>query len=260
MPTLTTEVTNIEINRDNFNVLLERLKDLAKVSNVIKFKIDTDDTLIYAIKGSKTSVNVLKSYTLKTDDIFTVKEPITETLNWIVNEAGKFVKNLQFIRIDHKISLKLSHRTIEDCEVRSAEIRNSRFRLRVEIGDSDEIMNITKEQLSEQLRKDRRSWGFSVSPSDFTDIKKLSSINSSDANRVLYLDVEEKNVKISERNIWELIVDEVEEEENHLIFNKAFLGFINETGVSIEFNVFPNFIFIEDDDSNLMISFEQDFS
>lgn len=255
----TTSTITYELNRDNFPILLERLKDLSRIGDVIKFKIDEDDILIYSMLG-KTSVTALKSYTLKTDDFFMTKEVVGETINMLVGESTKFVKNLAFLKLESKISLKLSYRNFDKCEVRSAEIRNGRFRLKPEIAESSEMNDITKEQLASTLQRDKRLWGFSVSPNDFNDIKKLSSINSSDARRVLYLDVEDFKVKLSEKNLWELEVDETSEDDKDLIFNKGFLAYINETGNSIEFNVFPNFIFIEDKDSNLMISFEQDFT
>jgi len=256
----TTENITFELNRDNFPILLDKLKDLARIGDVIKFKIDEDDILIYAMLG-KTSVSALKSYTLKTHDFFMSKDIIEDTINMVIGESTKFVKNLQFLKLESKINFKLSHRTLADeCEVRSAEIRNGRFRLKPEIAESSEIKDITKEQLAATLQKDNRLWGFSTSPTDFKDIKQLSSINSSDARRVLYLDVEKSKVKLSEKNLWELEVDQTEEEDHNLIFNKSFLAYINETGNSIEFNVFENFIFIEDENSNLMISFEQDFS
>lgn len=257
--TITSETTSIEINRDNFPDLLEKLKDLARIGEIIKFKIDEDDILIYSMLG-KTSVSALKSYKLKTDDYFITKDLIKETINMVVGESTKFVKNLSFLKVESKISFKMSHRTINEREVRSAEITNGRFKLKPEISESSEIKDISKEQLASTLQRDKRLWGFTISPNDFSDIKKLSSINSSDARRVLYLDIEDHKVKLSELNLWEMEVDDVPDDDNHLIFNKNFLGYINETGKSIEFNVFQNFIFIEDDNSNLMISFEQDYS
>jgi len=256
--TISSETLDIEINRDNFPDLLEKLKDLARIGDVIKFKIDEYDILIYSMLG-KTSVSALKSYKLKTDDFFMTKTPIEGIVNMIIGESTKFVKNLEFIRTDSKVSLKLSTRSIDECEVRTAQITNGRFKLKFEISESSEIKDISKQQLGKTLRKENRNWAFSLSPDDFKDIKKLSSINSSDSRRVLTLSIEDTKVKLSETHLWELEVDETSESNKHIIFNKTFLSYINETGKSIEFNVFENFIFIEDENSNLMISFEQDF-
>jgi hypothetical protein len=46
----------------------------------------------------------------------------------------------------------------------------------------------------------------------------------------------------------------------YIIFNKKYLGNINSDKEFINFNIFENFILIKDEESNLMLSFEQDFS
>jgi len=111
--------------------------------------------------------------------------------------------------------------------------------------------------LSNQVNK---KWSFNVSNSDFNDVKKLSSINSDDSRRVLHLNVDDYKVKLSELSLWELEVDEVSENNKHLMFNKSFLSCTNDGGKTVEFHIFETFILIKDDISNLMISFEQDFS
>jgi hypothetical protein len=42
-----------------------------------------------------------------------------------------------------------------------------------------------------------------------------------------------------------------------LIVNKKFLSCVNDKKENLEFNIFENFILIKDDESNLMLSFEQ---
>ena len=44
------------------------------------------------------------------------------------------------------------------------------------------------------------------------------------------------------------------------MLNKRFLSCINDDMENIEFNIFETFMLIKDDISNLMLSFEQDFS
>jgi hypothetical protein len=44
------------------------------------------------------------------------------------------------------------------------------------------------------------------------------------------------------------------------MLNKKFLSCINDSADKIEFNIFENFMLVKDENSNLMLSFEQDFS
>ena len=55
---------NIQINSDNFSDLLTKLEDLAKISDTIKLKVDSDNILMYSIVG-ETILLAFKSYLLK---------------------------------------------------------------------------------------------------------------------------------------------------------------------------------------------------
>ena len=66
-------------------------------------------------------------------------------------------------------------------------------------------------------------------------------------------------VTFSEKSSWELLVDTIESRNSNLILNKRFLSCINDKLDIIEFIIFENFMLIKDDNSNLMLSFEQSF-
>ena len=57
---------NIQIKSDNFPTLLEKLEDLAKISDTIKLKIDSDNILMYSIVG-ETILLAFKSYLIDTN-------------------------------------------------------------------------------------------------------------------------------------------------------------------------------------------------
>jgi len=64
---------NIQIKSDSFSTLLEKLEDLAKISDTIKLKIDSDNILMYSIVG-ETILLAFKSYLIDTKDFFEMKE------------------------------------------------------------------------------------------------------------------------------------------------------------------------------------------
>ena len=101
-------------------------------------------------------------------------------------------------------------------------------------------------------------WSFKVESSEFQDIKKLCSINSD--GKVVHLNVDSQKVILSETSTWEFEVDKVDVTDRHLMFNKTFLPSINDSGDSVQFFVFETFLLTKNDQSHLMISFEQDFS
>ncbi len=64
---------NIQIKSDSFSTLLEKLEDLAKISDTIKLKVDSDNILMYSIVG-ETILLAFKSYLLDTKDFFEIKK------------------------------------------------------------------------------------------------------------------------------------------------------------------------------------------
>lgn len=251
------------LNPNNFNDFVTKVDDLCRISDTIKLKIDSDSILMYSMMGSENMILAFKNYDLKTEEYFNIKEDLEYTLNIIITSARKFVKNLAFIKQSEKIVVEVTHKFDDDdsnSDARLVQIKNGKFKLQIQTGENSEIRDLNKTVLSQRMNLKNKKWSFNVSNSDFNDVKKLSSINSDDSRRILHLNVEDYKVKLSELSLWELEVDEVSENNKHLMFNKSFLSCINDGGKSVEFHVFETFILIKDDISNLMISFEQDFS
>ncbi len=108
---------NIQINSDNFSDFLNKLEDLAKISDTIKLKVDSENILMYSIVG-ETILLAFKSYLLKTNDYFTIKEDLDNTLDIIISGGKKFVKNLGFIKSSEKILMNIDYRhTDEDINI-----------------------------------------------------------------------------------------------------------------------------------------------
>jgi len=116
---------------------------------------------------------------------------------------------------------------------------------------------MNKNSLEKGLDIRNKRWSFKITKEDFQDIKKLSSINGT---KLLNINVKEGKVKILETSTWELDIDDINDSDRNvnLILNKRFLSSINDKE-EIVFNIFDNFMLIKDDESNLMLSFEQDF-
>jgi hypothetical protein len=101
-------------------------------------------------------------------------------------------------------------------------------------------------------------WSFQITEEDFNSIKKLSTINNED--KTFNITVDKGQVTFSEAAKWELEVAQINPCNATIIFSKKYLGNINSDKEFINFNIFENFILIKDEESNLMLSFEQDFS
>ena len=262
MPVQVSNKLTFTINPNTFNDFVSKVDDLCRISDTIKLKIDSESILMYSMMGSENMILAFKNYDLKTEEYFNIKEDLEYTLNIIITSAKKFVKNLAFIKQSEKIVVEVTHKFDDDdttSDARLVQIKNGKFKLQIQTGENSEIRDLNKTSLGQRMNLKNKKWSFNVSNSDFSDVRKLSSINSDDSRRILHLNVDDNKVKLSELSLWELEVDEVSVTNKHLMFNKSFLSCINDGGKPVEFHVFETFILIKDDISNLMISFEQSF-
>jgi hypothetical protein len=250
---------NININSDNFSELLEKLNDLAKISDTIKLKIDSENILMYSIVG-ETVLIAFKNYIIDTKDHFQFKADLDNNLDIIISGSKKFVKNLSFIKSSEKIQMTIDYRKDDDDNsiARFLQIKNGKLKIALQGGEPSEIKDISKDVLAKRIDIKNSKWSFKISNQEFQDIKKLATINSD--GKILHLNIDNKKVVLSETSTWEFQVDEVDLSDRHLMFNKSFLPSINDSEEFVHFYVFETFILTKSSNSNLMISFEQDFT
>lgn len=239
---------------------IDKVTELTKISDSIKLKIDNDHILMYSMLGGSVLL-AFKNFIISTQDYLECEE-LDYTIDVIIPNAGKFVKNLAFIKTSDKVTLEITHKPSPDDDTvmnaRSLQLVAGKLKVNWLGGEQYELRDITKKQLEQKLNLKNKKWSFNITKSDFGDIKKLSSINS---DRIISITVTGGKVSLSEAAAWELEVDKLDDERNaNLILNKKFLSCIDDTKETVVFNIFDNFMLLSGDNSNLMLSFEQDFS
>ncbi len=241
-----------------FNDFLFLLEDLSKIDDLIKIKISSDKIFMYSMKGQNNAILAFKNYYVDTID-FIDKLDTEENIDIIIPNAKKFVKNLKFIDTKSTINLSLKTKPLSEggLEVRGIEIKNKKLKIKWMTAEQYEMKNIEYPSLMTLLDIKNQRLSFDVSRSDFEDIKKLANINGS-----TLIEISSNNGKIlmSETSSWEMEVDDIMDNTNILYnINKNLLTFINDGTDSIKFHVFNNFILIRDNNSNVMVSFEQSY-
>ncbi len=252
--------TKLKIKKDEFPLLIEKLTDLTGISDTIKLKIDQEHIMMYSTLGGAVLL-AFKNHLLRTKDHFEWEEEEGVMLDVVIVSAKKFVKNLAFLKDSEKLSLDLTHKPSPDDDTilvaRSIQINGGRLKVNWVTGEHYEIRDITKDIITDRLDLDMRNWGFKISLQDFLDIKKLSSIND---GKLLNITAAKGKVSISESSAWDLEVATTDDgNTKNMILNKKFLKCIDDTK-DIDFSIFDNFMLIKDDTTNLMLSYEQDFS
>jgi len=252
---------SLKFKQSTFSDFIEKFTDLTTIEDVVKMKIEKDEILMYSVISNESSITAFKGYTLKTQD-FIEGFSKDETFDFVITSANKFAKNLKFFNSEKTIKLDLLFKTSSDDEnvmhIRSAQFTNDKLKISTIGGEQYRIRDIQKANLNAKLNPKKAKWNFSVGIQDFSNIKKLASINNEDRN--LNINVDNGKVTFNEVSKWELEVDEVKSINSNIVFSKKYLSNINDDCDTINFHIFDNFILIKDRDSDLMLSFEQDFT
>lgn len=255
----------LKMNNTNFSEFIDMIKDLSNIDDIVKIRITNEDILMYSILSNETTVLALKSYTVPTTKFITDFNS-NEIYDMIILSSSKFVKNTRLFNTQQPITIDLTAKKSNDkssdiMHIRSFQLTNGKLKIQSIGGEEFKIRNINKEQLNSRLDIRKSKWSFSISQSDFSDIKSLCNINKeANEDKIVYISVNNKQVIINEPTKWELQVDEVDFENTNILMNKNYLPNITVAKQNINFNIFDTFILIKDDISNLMLSFEQDFN
>ena len=250
-----------KINSDKFVDFISKLDELTKIEDTIKLKIDNDNTLMYSMMSSGQTMLAFKNYLVNTREYLEYGDDLEYSIDIIIANAKKFVKNLNFIKDSDKITFEISYKESPDDDTimngRSLQIVGGKLKVNWISAEHYEMRDINKTALAQRLNLKNRKWFFNINKSEFSDIKKLSSINS---ERIININVLSGKVTLSERASWELEIEPIDDDRSaSLMLNKKFLNCINEMD-NIEFSIFETFMLVKDEHSNLMLSFEQDFS
>lgn len=254
----TSKKINFIIKKENLPDFVSKLEDLTKISDIIKFKIDKGNILTYSLVG-ETAILAFKNYIFLTQDIFSFKEDFEYTLDYIVINAKKFVKNMKFFTEDVKITLTYRQSPTENIMyVRSMSASDGRFKMSNVGAEPYKVRDIDKQKLRQLLDPRNSEWSFQISDIDFKDVKKLSSINGDD--KIITISTNNGSLHFGEIGSWTLNVGDIDEVQSDITFPKKYLSSINNTLDTINFSVFETFLLFQEENTNLMVSFEQDFS
>jgi hypothetical protein len=251
---------SLKFNQSKFSDLVSKLKDLTGIEDVIKIKFDSNHMILYSVLSNEQQVAALKAYMVSTKD-YIDNFSNEETFDFIITSASKFVKNIQFFNTENQIKFDIIYKPLPEDDnlmhIRSAQLSNGKLKISCVGGEQFKIREVNKNFIDTRLNPKNCRWSFKVSSSDFSDVKKLSSINSEE--KTLNINVQDGKVTFNEISKWELEVDTIKSSNQHLVFGKKYLSNINLDDEFVNFNIFDTFILVKDKESNLMLSFEQNF-
>ena len=145
---------------------------------------------MYSMMSSGQTMLAFKNYLVNTRDYLEYVDDLEYSIDIIIANAKKFVKNLNFIKDSDKITFEISYKESPDDQTimngRSLQIVGGKLKVNWIAGEHYEMRDINKIALSQRLDLKNRKWNFNINKSEFYDIKKLSSINS---ERIINIEV-----------------------------------------------------------------------
>ena len=152
-----------KVNVSKFSEFVERLDDLTKIDDTIKVKIDNDNILIYSMLSSGQTMLAFKNYLLNTKD-YLEYEDSEYSYDLIIANAKKFVKNLEFLQSNEKITFEISYKQNHDddtiMDARAIQLVGGKLKINLIAGEHYEIRDMNKKSLSKGLDLKNKKWVF----------------------------------------------------------------------------------------------------
>jgi len=135
---------------------------------------------MYSMLGGNVML-AFKNYLINTREYLDYGDDLDYSMDVIIVNAKKFVKNLNFIKESEKITMEITYKESPDDDTimnaRSLQVVGGKLKVNWLAGEHFEMRDINKVVLKQRLDFKNRKWNFNISKSEFSDVKKLSSIN-----------------------------------------------------------------------------------
>ena len=142
-----------QIKPDKISEFIETLEELTRIEDTIKLKIDSDNILMYSILGGNIML-AFKNYLMNTSDYFIGSE-FDFTLDVIIVNAKKFVKNLNFLMSSDKVTIEFAYKESPDDDdimhARSIQVVGGKLKVNWLAGEHYQLKDINKASLKTNL-------------------------------------------------------------------------------------------------------------
>lgn len=239
-----------EFNKLYLKDIINTLKDLSKISPMIKMKIDHDNILFYSKAGIDNNIHALKSFIFPTKDLIIADEPII--IDFIILNGPNFVKNLElFLTKDTNVIGKLTFKEKEKI-ANMLYISDGKLKFNFITGDYRQIKDITKLDIENKMNPSIANFNFILTNEQFTDIKKLINLNKSE---IISLRVKNGKLEFFDTR-WSLhICDLPTIDDESWSFTNKYLKSITPAD-EIKIHMFDQFLLFKENNIALMIGLE----
>jgi len=241
-----------KFNKDNLKEIVEVLKDLSKIDQMIKIKFDTEHVLFYSKAGKDNVVSALKSFMFPIREFITNEDDTYINIDFIILNGTNFVKNLElFLNKDTDIKGKLQYKA-KDKVASMMYITDGKLKLNFVTGDYKQIKDITKGDIENKMNPDNANFCFNISKEQFTEIKKLSNLNKSE---IVSIRAKSNKLEFFDTRWTSKVCDLMNVEDEIWSFGNKYLKSISASD-EITIYMFDSFLLFKENNVALMIGLE----
>lgn len=251
-----TETITTTLKADKLKELIEMFKDLAKIKENIRFKVQDGIFMLYGIDDQSGQVLAFKYFKKRVEDFF---DHDLEDIDFVILNIKKFTKNLSFYE-----EYNLPMQWMFECEdgsdlsstsrmVRSLEVKNTKLRTFLLGGEPSLIRNLAIATIFDKVDTRYRRFGFEMSVADYNQILNLIDLDST--NETLEIILNGSDIIFREKG-WELQVSTTDINESILMKKKYFKNFDAENVVLVD--LFDTFLVLRGVDNDMVISLEHE--
>ena len=199
---------------DKFEIMLEAIYDLSKVSDDVMFRLNGQSLYLYVAEKVGDVLSLIKYYNFDSQELFEYLPKDLGDTDFVFIEAKTFYKQFKiYKRSKESIKLKILFLQKQGHAFKmtawDGKIRNT-----VSSGDYDLIMDVPYNTLLDLRTSDQPIIDFTLTKEDYRDLKELAAVRTEDPR--IFVSIKKNSVFIEENGTYSLKVaecgDDIEEE------------------------------------------------
>ncbi len=244
------EEYTFEFNTTYLKDIIAVLKDLTRIDQMIKIKIDHEHVLFYSKAGTGNNIHAFKSFLFPVENFIIADEPII--IDFIILNAVNFVKNLElFLNKTGSVMGKFQYKE-KDKIASVLYITDGKLKFNFVTGDYRQIKDIPKSEIETKMDPSLANFSFTMNNEQFTEIKKLSALNKSET---ISLRVKKGKLEFYDKRWSNHVFDLPTVADENWSFANKYLKSITPSD-DIVIHMFDQFLLFKENNIALMIGLE----
>lgn len=233
-----------------------KLSTLNLIGDAIYMDFTSTDMYMYTVASVGNQLRAFRSYMLNLNDYFVHNiDVVDEPVYFYMRNSKNFVKNLGFFTGNITLELCIGKDFNDKDVIDKINVNSDKLKISWLCGDNYESV-ITREKMMSNSDERNADAKFVVSKEDAMNIRKLSNINTQ-YDRIEF-SIENGRVFASQGTIWKMYLCDIDFESYIAVIQRSHLAYIDYSDENINFEIHSNFLGVRQDDSILMIIYEQE--